>query len=600
MESRLPDCLFGSRPGHYAAQVWARLLWTIEVSFVNQVALSGLIADLQKAFNVIPRLATFEIASHVGIPGKVMLGWAAALSQMSRRFVIQGSLSEGIGSVTGFPEGCALSCKAMLLIDVTFQAWMDAFFPLCQAITYVDDWQLVCCHPGLIEGAKQCLDRFVHAVDLQLDNRKTFAWSIDATGRQQLRSQGFDVRLGARNLGAHVQFARKHTNATSQDRVLSMGPLWWRLKMSACSYATKLRAIKVAGWPRALHAIEATTLGDATFHALRTGAMKALAADGAGCNAYLHLGMVEDPSCDPLWWAVMQTIRFARECGQIEYIQRSLAALAHGSSTAPSNSITTTLLVRLQVLGWHVGITGRLVDEWGQFSLFDTCIAELNMRARWAWKKVVQREVAHRPSLQHVANVDAGDTRRWLASLKLSDRELMKKCLNGTHITQDSKQHCQMEGSSQCPYCQCSDSRYHRFWVCEKFEACRQGLPAGVMTVLPHAPETLTCFGWSLQPFTMHNWFCLLSCTHVPPVLPLPTCDHDLHFFTDGSCLNPQEMSCRVASWAVVLASFESRGLRSVRCLTLAPCQALPCRIVCSIEGFVICYLGSNWSACMD
>jgi hypothetical protein len=120
------------------------------------------------------------------------------------------------------------------------------------------------------------------------------------------------------------------------------------------------------------------------------------------------------------------------------------------------------------------------------------------------------------------------------------------------------------------------------------------------MTVLPHAPETLTCFGWSLQPFTMHNWFCLLSCTHVPPVLPLPTCDHDLHFFTDGSCLNPQEMSCRVASWAVVLASFESRGLRSVRCLTLAPCQALPCRIVCSIEGFVICYLGSNWSACMD
>jgi hypothetical protein len=135
--AKLPDTLYGSRPGHYAAQVWAKLLWAIEVSFADQIALSGLVADLQKAFNLLPRLATFEIAAHMGIPGKVLVGWAAALSQMQRRFVIQGSLTTGIGSVTGFPEGCALSCIAMLLVDVAFHRWMDVFFPMCQAITYV-------------------------------------------------------------------------------------------------------------------------------------------------------------------------------------------------------------------------------------------------------------------------------------------------------------------------------------------------------------------------------------------------------------------------------------------------------------------------------
>ena len=555
LEDTLPEGLFGNRPGHYAAQVWSKLLWTIEVSFMDQIALSGLIADLQKAFNVLPRIATFEIASHVGMPGHVLLGWAAALTQMQRRFDIQGSLSEGVGSVTGFPEGCALSCIAMLLIDITFHAWMRAFFPLCQAITYVDDWQVVCCHPDLIAGAKLCLDRFVQAVDMQIDSRKTFAWSIDAEGRTKLRTQGFNVKLGARNLGAHVQFARKHTNATLQDRVQSMGPLWTRLKMSACSYQTKLKAIKVAGWPRALHAVSAVTLADASFQSLRAGAMRALSADGAGCNAHLHLGLVEDPSCDPLWWAVMQTLRFVRECGHKGYTQHALSSLASGTNHAPSNCITNTLLTRLQVLGWHVRTDGQLVDELSVFSLFDSGMAELSMRARWAWQKVVQREVAHRPSLQHVAYVDAPDTRKWLRTLPLCDRELMKKCLNGAHITQDCKQHCQDEGSPICPFCTCSDSRFHRFWICEHFASCRTDVPEGVLKLLPTLPETLSCFGWTLQPYTLQSWYCRLAEVQVPPILPLSSCLYDLHFFTDGSCLNQSDNKCRVASWAVVLAS---------------------------------------------
>lgn len=553
--ANLPDTLYGSRPGHYAAQVWAKLLWAIEVSFADQIALSGLVADLQKAFNLLPRLATFEIAAHMGIPGKVLVGWAAALSQMQRRFVIQGSLTAGLGSVTGFPEGCALSCIAMLLVDVAFHRWMDVFFPMCQAITYVDDWQLVCIHPSFIAGARDCLDRFVTAVDLQLDARKTFAWSVDAAGRQLLRHQGFAVRLGARNLGAHVQFARKHTNATTQERVMSMSSIWPRLRFSACTYAAKLHAIKMAGWPRALHAISANALSAAAFHSLRTGAMKALGVDDAGSNAYVHMGLVEDSSCDPLCWAVIQTIRFVRECGQKHYVQTVLADMVAGSHMVPDNSITNTLLTRIQTLGWHVLPSGLLCDEVGSFSLFDSCMSELLLRVQWAWLQVVQREVQHRPSFQKVTLVDVNETRTWLKSLSLCDRALMQKCLNGTHITQDAKQHCQQDGSDICPYCECTDSRYHRFWICERFVECRLGLPTGLPALLPSLPETVTCHGWSLRASTQMEWFrCLAACA-IPQEKPLVTDEHDLHLFTDGSCLNQHEPSCRVSSWSVVRAS---------------------------------------------
>ena len=107
----------------------------------------------------------------------------------------------------------------------------------------------------MIEGAKLCLDRFVQAVDLQLDPKKTYTWSITSEGRQRLKTQGFAVVLSAKNLGAHVQMSRKHTNASLMDRVNSMAPIWPRLRLSACRYKTKVRALLVAAWPRALHAI---------------------------------------------------------------------------------------------------------------------------------------------------------------------------------------------------------------------------------------------------------------------------------------------------------------------------------------------------------
>ena len=79
-----------------------------------------MVADLQKAFNMIPRLVVFEIAHHIGTPGYGLVAWAGALTQMSRRLLLRGSLTSGIPSVTGFPEGCGLSCIAMVLVDFAF------------------------------------------------------------------------------------------------------------------------------------------------------------------------------------------------------------------------------------------------------------------------------------------------------------------------------------------------------------------------------------------------------------------------------------------------------------------------------------------------
>ena len=158
----LPDTLFGSRQGRHAnaTQLWSKLLWTMKWAYERGVEMAGVVLDLQKAFNMLPRVAVFEIAAHVGLPGYIMVGWAGALSAMKRHFLIRQSLSDGIMSTTGVPEGCGLSCVGMVLIDAAFYRWQQVYFPLCTALWYVDDWRLLCSHQDFVQGACQSLQRF--------------------------------------------------------------------------------------------------------------------------------------------------------------------------------------------------------------------------------------------------------------------------------------------------------------------------------------------------------------------------------------------------------------------------------------------------------
>jgi len=321
-----------------------------------------------------------------------------------------------------------------------------------------------------------------------------------------------------------------------------------------CRYSQKVRAILVAAWPRALHAVASTTLSDASYQTLRAGAMKGLDEDGAGSNSWVHLGLVEHSMLDPQFWSLIQTVRCARDCGEAVQVARNLTSLTTQPDCLPTNCISSTLLTRLQVLGWHVHPDGFVSDEWGCFHLFGACMTEIVLRAQWAWQKVIAQQVSHRPGYQHLQFADAGDTRAFLKGLTNEDQDLFRKCLNGRHITQDGKKYCQEEGDELCPYCNCVDTRYHRFWECERFVQERSHVSSCTLALLPTAPECLTGYGWSVRPYTRLQWLRMLNEISIPFSLPLPPCSHDLHVFTDGSCLNQAHPTCRVAAWAVVLA----------------------------------------------
>ena len=557
----LPETLYGSRPSCFAGQVWSQLLWAVEDSIHHGIALSGLIADLQKAFNHIPRLVVIEASALLGIPLHVLRGWAGALAQVGRRFQLGPNLTSSVWSVTGLPEGDGLSCVGMVVVDLLFHLWHAHFFPLCQPISYVDDWTILTTSPDFMTGIYACLNAFVDAMDLLLDAKKTFAWSVCSAGRKSLQAQGFRVQDSCRVLGAHVQTTRKHTNATQMLRIQSLQNLWPKLRLSAAPYSVKIRALRCAAWPRALHAIAATTVSLQTFKTLRAAAMKGIQAEGSGSSSIVHLGLCEKPVTDPHFWTIVQTFRLIRDCGIAEVVIPALQALSHGDADVMLNGISSTLLVRVQALGWHLCPAGNFVDDFGPFPLFEVSIEELMWRAEWAWLKVVAAQVAHRSGFVDLAMVDPVSTRRCVSTLSASDQALMRKSLNGAHITQDGKHYCQEVSSDVCLYCDCSDSRFHRFWVCPAFHTCRSNVSADLWDAIPDLPECVVSHGWALRPSTYEEWFAYLASVPSVAVPRCPLISPQFQLFTDGSCFNPNysDSVARFAAFAVVQAFVDER-----------------------------------------
>ena len=556
LDEHLPQGLFGSRPTRYAGQVWSHLLWSIELAYENALPLSGIIADIRKAFHYLPRQVVFEACAILGLPFPLLIAWAGALGHMPRRFQFHGSISAPAFSTCGLPEGCALSCLGMIVVDTLFHKWMLHHFPMCQPLSYVDDWQILVADPQRIHAVFAELERFVSELDLLLDSKKTHTWSIQAEGRAILRDQGFCSVHSSKNLGAHVQYTRQHTNKTLTARLATVAPLWAKLRLSASPYSLKVRAILVAAWPRAMHGIAAVTVSLQAFQTLRAGALRGIREDGIGSNAHVQLGLVEQPSLDPQFWAIVQTFRLTRDCGHAERVEPLLATLAAGRVSLPSNTITQTLLHRIQILGWHVSSGGMLCDLFGIFSLFEVSITELLLRMEYQWTFVVSQSVSHRPCFAGLDRCDPRATRAWLSTLEVSDRALFRKVLNGTHITQDGKKYCQEASDDICPYCECSDSRYHRFWECDRFHEFRKHLSPEERAVICDLPPAVTGCGWSLAPTTMVEWNAHF--VSLPDVL-LPRlrepASETIHLFTDGSCVDQHAPELRFAAWALIRAA---------------------------------------------
>ena len=145
-------------------------------------------------------------------------------------------------------------------------------------------------------------------MDMVIDDGKSYTWSVAGSQRRKLRDNEYQVCLAAKDLGGHVQYSQVVTNSTIANRCLQIKRLWGRLSRSLATYRQKVLALRSKAWASCLHGVASVHLGEEHFQKLRTGAVQGLGEHSPGTSPPVHLSLVENPTCDPQFYALTATV----------------------------------------------------------------------------------------------------------------------------------------------------------------------------------------------------------------------------------------------------------------------------------------------------
>ena len=329
--------------------------------------------------------------------------------------------------MTGFLEGCGMSCTAVVLLGISFHRFLAAQIPTLQASSYVDNLAGTSNRAQDVLQAARVLQRWADAWDLQLD--KTVVWSTCPRARTSLRQQGMRVVLDGPDLGGHMQYALRRSNFGLVARISSFEPAWLRLGQSLAGYQPKLMAIKMAGWPAALHGSSMVHVGTRHFEQLRVQATKALKVAGPGMNSKLLLGFVEPPLADPeyfaLWTSVCDLARLAVPDTAIACL--NAAALSPGRPVPGSFGVVWS---RLSSIGVH-----RVPDA----SMAHGALGKFPSRSCSAdWRvsgSAVAFSLRHRSGFAGLQQVDVLQTRHLLRQHGPDGQAILRVALTGRHAS---------------------------------------------------------------------------------------------------------------------------------------------------------------------
>ena len=332
LQHHVPPTLLGNIPGRQATSLWWTMQHRIELALQAAEPLTGATSDVVKAFNHLPREVTFQVALRMGVHPHIVRAWAASATQLKRHFVVKNAPSAQVSSTTGFVEGCGLSVVAMVLINSLLHAYLQQKHPEVTFTTYVDNFELQSRQVAETTQALQSLSGFCQLLDIQLDQKKTYRWAVTAEGRREIRAADATIVTAARDLGAHMQFDSRQTNALVVSKFKALPSLWHLLARSHATYVQKLKVLRTVAWPRAMYSVSTVHIGSAHFIEARAGAMQAIGCTKAGANPQIHLSLTTHPSADPEFFALWNSVQQFRRNIPPELLELTLAATA----TTPS------------------------------------------------------------------------------------------------------------------------------------------------------------------------------------------------------------------------------------------------------------------------
>lgn len=562
-----PPTLMGSCPGRDASMVWYQIAGLIEEGNLHDSSCAGLIADLTKCFNNLPRIPVMLLARKYGIPSQLCRTWQAAITAMPRRFLANGAVSGEHYSCNGFPEGDPLSVVAMMLINLAMNDYMTRWNPLAECWSYVDDWQVTAHDAQDIIQGFQGLQEFTALLDIPMDDDKSAVWSTGSGDRRDFRQEALPVAYHGRNLGGHLTYCKTITNYTIKSRIAKQTELWTWLTKSYAPSPQKVLALIVVAWPRCLHGISINVLGAKHFTKLRTKAVQCLGDHRKGTSPILHLSCIQNPKADPEFFAIWITIKHFRGYCNPQVAFPIIDFLLHHKPIQERSGPCSIFLFRINQLGWTWKEGGAIEDhEQMPLHITNDPIQLLWARAKHAWWARTLTIVSSRPGFSGLEHADVGTSVASLDNFTSDQKQLLVVAMNGSFYTRDKLFATGAFPDRQCPWCDATDSQFHRHWECPHHQNSRDQIPPAIFQKLEGQAECMLEHGWCQDsPARICFQQKLLQQPDLTEEFFVEPPDQDIqHLFTDGSCLASGCPDLRVATWGVVIAQLETDSFTPV------------------------------------
>ena len=570
LEPIAPMTCTGNLPRRQASQVWVGIQKVVEEAVVTGRKVAGAVIDLVKAFNLLPRYPVMAIMEHLNVPHQILHAWHSSINQLHRRFKIRGAVGPPERSCTGFAEGDALSVTAMLAVNLVAHSWIKHKCQLSNLWSYVDNLEVTCEDAATTMQCLNELDHFTKILDVEIDQEKTYVWSVDPQDRAVFRINQLAIKGCARDLGGHVQYNRCATNSTITKKLEHLGSLWGRLSRSLAPYRQKIRALVSKAWPLSLHAIASAHLGEEHFVKMRAGAIQGLQCQKAGMSPVIHLSLIEDPRTDPQFYSLMSTVVNFRLHHSPEEAGFVLQYVASQMRQRPLPGPASVLINRLFQIGW----------SWEQGTVFrdhqrrpiDILFAsyqEIAARIQQGWQDRVLGIASNRKSMGGLNCMHPGLTTQGMLRLAPDEQPIMRTCLNGTFFTANYLAKRDPTHNGTCEYCQVApDSQQHRHWVCPFFDSCRTHLTQAQIQDILSLPDCTKNHGWIPEPPSLRAFQkqCILQSDHANEFDTSLTCREYAWFFTDGGCRVPASNIHRLASWGVAIGDPSTDQIQPLSC----------------------------------
>ena len=545
----------GFLKGRQAQDVWYFVGTCLEVSHQTGTAVFGAVADLVKAYNTLPRKATFYLLERLGLPGWFVNLWSRYLDSFCRYFTVGRAVSSPVLSSSGFPEGCPLSCVAMAAVDLMWHEFQSLASPSSIHLSFVDNLEVVSSDMASLETSIQALHDFCAMLDLSLDLDSFYTWCSTAQGRAQLRQAGHSVSLGQRDLGGQVTYCQQLRNRLLQDRVASVIPFFSKLRSAKIPTSIKIANLVQVLWPRALHGCEAVQLGIQHLQKLRSGAMKALKWSRGGASPVVRLGLL-NLKLDPVWFQLRNVLRAFRHqlsTNQVisDWWQLFSADLMQQETHGPFGKLTDLL----GDLDLRVDSSGSLwFSDRGSVSLVEVTQGTCERIVRFFFFRQQAALVHHRQGFDDLQGFDYDITTWGEDSRPWSERAHLAIVRDGSFISDDMRAKYDVRISARCLRCGVPATRQHKYADCVKYADIRNE-HADLFASWESYPRCFQQYGLVPEnPWQLLVWEALQSLPDCTNTFLFEPSGNVWHCFTDGACHQACHAEDALASWACVVA----------------------------------------------